>query len=308
MSERSAPLSEKISNLILQHYLGPTVRHGDAYEFFHESDLSLNVVRHYANKIYEDNASFVANSINIAKHLHSTLTHPNVLGGELLVLLFDDVRGNHGPEQAIGLFKVESKSAFLDITEYEGVIHVCDKSGISLEKIQKGAVILSKTKMIFAVDATSIKSKYWIDDFLKVSQENSHASCTRAAGEYIRTISGMISSPCDVALFGRELEGKGNCSSIEAIREVAATFVGKEDACKALDTVYAKAGHRIPADIKLDKKKLYRIAKETASRIPISDGVYIYISDASIAVSAVDLKRTQQGLKALIEFTLKTRE
>jgi hypothetical protein len=133
MSDSEAIVNETLNNLILQHYLVPTIQRGDVYEFYHESDLTLNVVNHYSSIVFSDNWRFTDASISLAKHLYSASTHPNIGGGEFLTILFDDIRTSSGVEQGIGFYRIEGKSDYLDVEDKGGVIQVVDRSGISLD-------------------------------------------------------------------------------------------------------------------------------------------------------------------------------
>src|SRR6266568_6857145 len=91
LSEHEAELTESLKDLLLKNYLGQGIRQGDSYDFYHESDLALNVVHHYSELVFNNPSTFVKCSKSIAKHLYSASTHPNIGGGEFILILFDDI-------------------------------------------------------------------------------------------------------------------------------------------------------------------------------------------------------------------------
>lgn len=86
----------------------------------HESDLALNTLHHYASKVFQDTDSFKESTESIAKHLYTASTYPNIVGGEFITILFDGVLSTEGSEKALGCFKIEGRSDYLDIEETDG--------------------------------------------------------------------------------------------------------------------------------------------------------------------------------------------
>jgi hypothetical protein len=249
MSDSEAIVNETLNNLILQHYLVPTIQRGDVYEFYHESDLTLNVVNHYSSIVFSDNWRFTDASISLAKHLYSASTHPNIGGGEFLTILFDDIRTSSGVEQGIGFYRIEGKSDYLDVEDKGGVIQVVDRSGISLDRIQKGAIVLSGGRRVYAIDSLSAKTKYWLDSFLKVTSSASSRACAKAAGDFIKRIAEEAERPVDAISFGKKLLNtlsESDSSSIEQIKIIAAEYVGYENVGTILENVKQNIGCDIP--------------------------------------------------------------
>lgn len=81
ISPKECPRSRTLDDLLVKSFLAPVVRSGLQYQLSHESDIALNTINHYTNRIFSDPKKFEASSEAIAKHLYACSTHPNVGGG-----------------------------------------------------------------------------------------------------------------------------------------------------------------------------------------------------------------------------------
>lgn len=307
LSQKEAPRTESLDDLILRCYLAPVIRNGDVTEFYHESDLSLNVVHHFSDAIFEDSKSFKSNAQNIAKHLYSASEHPNIVGGELIIVLFDGVRIVDKELQALGLFRIEGKDDFLDVASDGGSIQLVERVGISVEKIQKGAVILSGGLTVYAVDALSQKTKYWLDSFLKVLPAESSKVCAKAAGAFIKSVSQKVVSPNDALEFGKKVQEtleKSDTVSMAQIRKISSNYLALSEVNGILSGIKERVGLDIRDEVELDVRQLNRYAREVVKRARIADGINLVIANQDAHVSAVDVKRTRNGLRAVIDIQL----
>jgi len=192
ISTAECPRSETLDELLLRGLLAPVVRNGQELQLYHESDIQLNVINHYSSNIFTDAKTFKTSSDAIAKHLYSCSDHPNIGGGELLVILFDDVRAQGKSLQALGLFKVESKDDYLDAIDSKNSIQISERSGISLDEIQKGAVVLSNDLKALSIDTLSQKTKYWTEHFLKATAIETPKKRAQAAAALVKAISTKV--------------------------------------------------------------------------------------------------------------------
>jgi hypothetical protein len=65
-------------------------------------------------------AGFYLISASMARHLYEQSTHPKVKGGELYIVYFEGLPVNGRMHKAIGLYKTENKSLFLDVMKKMG--------------------------------------------------------------------------------------------------------------------------------------------------------------------------------------------
>src|SRR5258708_31868442 len=97
-----------------------------------------------------------------------------IKAGELYVTYFTNIQVEERILDAIGLFKAESKSLFVDIDPSADGLHLELKEGVELSKIDKGCLILNHESdkgyelMIFDANGKGEEAQYWKDKFLGV--------------------------------------------------------------------------------------------------------------------------------------------
>lgn len=168
-------VNDEIKDLLAKYFLTP-FKSNEYYNFYHESDLNLNEVYHYVNRIFDDPEQLFDQSINLAKHLYENSTHPNINGGEFYTVYFQDLEFNNEPTDAIGIFKSETRETFLKVYPNDGNYSIESEQGIDIKKLDKGCLILNIEKekgfVVTTVDKLSKgeDARYWVDDFLKIKQ------------------------------------------------------------------------------------------------------------------------------------------
>lgn len=307
-SPKETPRSKTLDELLLKGFLAPVIRQGQQYELFHESNLSLNAISHYSSITFDEPNLFRSSSEAIAKHLYSSSTHPNIGGGEFLVILFDDIRLNDASVQALGFFKVEGMNDYLDVGEEDGTIKVLERTGISLEKVQKGAVILSNSTKVFVVDALGQKTKYWLETFLKATPSQTPKACAKVAGALIKAISSRVDLPSDALEFGRLVNEKlseSDILTIEELKEISTPFVDEHEINSLIDSARLKSRFALENNLEIDSKQLSRYAKDVITKARIAEGVSLLISNAEARINSIDVKQTKYGVRAIIDIQLK---
>lgn len=304
LSSREATRSNALDELLLKGFLAPVVRQGQHYELFHESDIKLNTVSHYANEVFSTNESFLSSSEAISKHLYSHSTHPNIGGGEFLIILFDDIRLNNTPEQALGLFRIESMNDYLDVNEDPNGIELIERSGISLDKVQKGAIIFSSSLNVIVLDSLSQKTKYWNENFLKATPSQTPKASAKAVGSMLKTISSKVASPNDALEFGTRLSDKLSESdglTVSSVREISYDFINSNEVDELFNSAQLKHGFPLKDDTRLESKSMSRYVKGVVKKAHISEGVSLLISKDNTKVKSIDVKRTKSGFKAIVD-------
>lgn len=165
-------------NRVLSDYFLHSFKIDEYYIFNHESDLNLNEVYVYANKIFERQEELHTQSIWLAKHLYEQSTHPKIKGGEFYVVYFKDCIVDGDTVDAVGLFKSENKDTFLKVYPKGDGFEIESQKGVNINKLDKGCLIFNKEKengyVVAVVDNTNkgAEAKYWTDDFLHVKPRN----------------------------------------------------------------------------------------------------------------------------------------
>jgi len=173
LSKSLVSVDDEIATLLKSYFLKP-FKEQELYTFHHESDLNLNEVYHYASAIFNDPASTFLQSVNIAKHLYESSSHPNIKQGELYVGYFDECVINGEVVEVLGIFKSENKDTYLKVYPKAGGFGVEGEAGININKLDKGCLIFNTEKesgyRVAVIDNTnkSSEAQYWITQFLNI--------------------------------------------------------------------------------------------------------------------------------------------
>ncbi|MBK7410484.1 MAG: nucleoid-associated protein [Saprospirales bacterium] len=163
---------EDVEVALKRYFLRPFKKASSLYRFQHSSDLQLNEVYSYAQKIFEDPLQLLEQSRHIVEHLYNQSNHPNIKTGEVYVAYFSDLLLEDELVDAIGIFKSERKSAFLKITEYLSSLQLSRIEGIDIDQFDKGCLIADTLEedgyRLFTVDNNNYDAQYWPYHFLNV--------------------------------------------------------------------------------------------------------------------------------------------
>ena len=175
LSNSPLKISEVISSLLIKYFLTP-FKKSEYYNFYHESDLLLNVIYSSVSYIFNNPDEFYKQSVNIAQHLYEQSTHPKIKAGELYVCLLKDCIIDGETLDAVGIFKSESKETFLKVYPEGNNYNIESEDGININKLDKGCLIFNteqeKGYLVTVIDniSKSSEARYWIDDFLHLRQ------------------------------------------------------------------------------------------------------------------------------------------
>lgn len=300
--------SGTLVELLLKGFLAPVVRSGQEYYLSHESDIALNTVNHYASNVFSNSRNFKECSEAIAKHLYSCSNHPNIGGGEFFVILFDDIRMDGQSIQALGLFRVEGKDDYLDVGEEKGAIQVVERIGISLDKVQKGAIILSNGLNVFAIDNLGQKTKYWIENFLKATPSPTPQKCAQVAGALLKAISNKVETPSDALEFAHQVEdllAETESLSLSDLRQITRNYLDDEGVEELLNGARLKYGVPLDDEALIESKRLAKYAKDVVTKARIAEGVSLLVSNPNAKISSIDVKSTKSGFRAVVDIQLK---
>lgn len=173
LSNRPFELTKNIK-LSLKAYFFNSFKTDELYSFVHEIELPMNELYVMSMRIFDNPALLHPESQNIAKLLYEKSDHPNIKGGELYVVLFNDCELNGETTEAIGIFKSENKDTFLKVYQTGSDFGVESDLGVNVNKLDKGCLIFNSERdsgyIVAVVDNTNKgdDAKYWIDDFLHV--------------------------------------------------------------------------------------------------------------------------------------------
>ena len=108
VSNRPISISCDIERLLNSFFI-ESFKSEELGAFTHPTDTAFNELYMYAKNIFEGLVNFHEASKNIAKLLYECSNTPNVKGGELYVVYFEDCQFEGDLVPAIGIFKTETK-------------------------------------------------------------------------------------------------------------------------------------------------------------------------------------------------------
>jgi hypothetical protein len=142
------------------------------FQFAHEVDLEYNDMFNLATEIFTNPSSVHEVSKKITNHLFEQSNHPHIKNGEVYVTYLTNVSIDNNVVDAIGVFKSELRTDFLQFEEKESNLEMILQEGINLNKLDKGCLIFNHKKeegyKILTVDSNRYDARYWLEHFLAV--------------------------------------------------------------------------------------------------------------------------------------------
>lgn len=174
VSNRPISISFNIERLLNSFFI-ESFKSEELGTFTHPTDIAFNELYMYAKNIFEGLVNFHEASKNIAKLLYECSNTPNVKGGELYVVYFEDCQFEGDLVPAIGIFKTETKETYLKVKNEQSEFSIVTDNGISLKKLDKGCLIFNINKdlgyIVTSIDNTNKgeDAKYWKEAFLQIT-------------------------------------------------------------------------------------------------------------------------------------------
>jgi hypothetical protein len=175
LSRKALEPDDETTAALQESFLSRFKSNHEYYSFHHPSSLQFNEVYQYAKQLFEDASAFEDVSAAIARHLYEQSTHPKVKGGELYVAYFEGLPVESRMHKAIGLFKTENKSLFLDVKQSPHQLDLQMKEGVELTKMDKGCLIINTKEgegydvLIFDNQNRGEEAQYWKEKFLSLT-------------------------------------------------------------------------------------------------------------------------------------------
>ena len=167
-------LTDEITPLLKEYFLKPFRDMEESYfNFAHDVHLDYHDMYGWAKSVFDQQGGNIhATSKKIAKHLFEQSNHPHIKAGELYVIYMRNVSVDNNVVDAIGIFKSEIKSDFLQFKQNENILLPKLEQGIDLNKLDKGAIIFNykadEGYKILSFDHNRYDARYWLEHFLSV--------------------------------------------------------------------------------------------------------------------------------------------
>lgn len=173
LSENTVSLSDEITILLKEYFFKPFREKEENYfQFAHEVDLEYNEMYNFSAEIFSNPSEVHQVSKKITKHLFEQSNHPHIKNGEVYVCYLNHISIDNEPVDAIGIFKSEIKTDFLQFEEKESNLDMLLQQGINLNKLDKGCLIFNTKKeegyKILTIDSNRYDARYWLEHFLSV--------------------------------------------------------------------------------------------------------------------------------------------
>ncbi|MEO1257689.1 MAG: nucleoid-associated protein [Bacteroidota bacterium] len=176
LSENPLAVEDPELSEILQHYF---LSHFSSPEYFSfkmtDEEGMENPLFNLTKELFNNGElDFHSESKKIAQLLFDNSEHPNIKSGELFVVLIRDVVLDDELTDAIGLFKSETKQAFLKPgSDGQNIILNYDR-GVNTDKLDKACLIINTNEAngfkLCVIDKTNRgeEARFWKDRFLQV--------------------------------------------------------------------------------------------------------------------------------------------
>ena len=173
LSDEPYQLNDEIMPLLKEFFFKSFREKEENYfQFAHDVDLEYNDMFNLASEIFTNPSDFHEVSKKITKHLFEQSNHPHIKNGEVYITYLTNVSIDNNVVDAIGVFKSEIKSDFLQFEEKEKNLEMILQQGINLNKLDKGCLIFNYKKeegyKILTVDSNRYDARYWLEHFLSV--------------------------------------------------------------------------------------------------------------------------------------------
>lgn len=172
LSKQVTDIRDTEAHGLLIRFFTSVFKNPEFFQFTHPTQVEQNDVFQLSQQAFSNKPDFLHLSEDIAKLLYSKSTHPQVKGGELYVVLFQDILLDDEMVNALGIFKSESKTPFMRVL-HKGDTYDCEfDEGIDLHSIDKACIILN-TKIddgfracLHDKQGKGEEAVYWRQEFL----------------------------------------------------------------------------------------------------------------------------------------------
>ena len=172
-NDHPTTLSDEITPLVKEFFFKPFREKDNEYhQFVHETEnLEFHALYPYIKKCFEG-FDLKQVSMKICRHMFEQSNHPHVKPGEVYIARLSGVILDNTKYNAIGIFKSELKHDFIQFERKESQLELMLQQGISLSKLDKGAIIIDVDSdegyQILSIDSNRYDTKYWVENVLGV--------------------------------------------------------------------------------------------------------------------------------------------
>jgi hypothetical protein len=196
-------LSDEIAPLLKEYFFKPFRDKEEQYfNFAHDVHLDYNEIQVLCKSAFSSaGGDMLGISKKIAKHLYDQSNHPHIKAGELYVCYLNNVEIDGKKVDAIGIFKSEIKSDFLQFKQNDNILLPKLQQGINLSKLDKGAIIFNYKEeegyKILCVDQNRYDARYWLEHFLSVDAAHDEHFTTKKYMKFVQDFAKDVVLPAE---------------------------------------------------------------------------------------------------------------
>ncbi|WP_432411144.1 nucleoid-associated protein [Rasiella sp. SM2506] len=166
-------MDDELTPLLKEFFLKPfRDKEENYFNFQNETDLEFHELFNLVSEAFADPDTIHEQSKKITQYLFDQSMHPHIKSGEVYITYMENLQLDNEKVNAIGIFKSELKQDFLQFREGESQLDAVLQEGVSLNKLDKGAIIFDVKKeegyKILSVDSNRYDARYWLESFLGV--------------------------------------------------------------------------------------------------------------------------------------------
>lgn len=184
LSSQPVSLTETDGRIMKEAFLEKFNLEKERYSFHHLSSLDYNEVYNYCLEALAEGDTFHDNTIKIARHLFESTTHPKIKDGELYVCYYENCLVNGAYVDAVGIYKTETKSNFLDLDIQGHKFSLTMRAGVEVSGFDKACLVFPTNAehgfdvLIYDSNNRGEEAVFWRETFLNVQPQ---------ANEYFQT-------------------------------------------------------------------------------------------------------------------------
>src|SRR5690606_7915725 len=202
ISENPVSINDEIAPLLKEYFFKPfREKEENYYQFAHDVDLDYNEMYNFVNEIFTNPSSIHDVSKKITKHLYEQSNHPHIKNGEVYVTYLTHLSIDNNPVDAIGNFKSEIKTDFLQFEVRETDLNMILQKGINPAKLDKGCIIFNYKKeegyKILTVDSNRYDARYWLEHFLSVDSFQDENFMTKKYLKFVQDFAKDVVLPAE---------------------------------------------------------------------------------------------------------------
>lgn len=202
LSDHTYSLTDEIVPLLKEYFFKPfRDKEENYFQFAHDVHLDYHDMYNYATEIFTNPESVHEVSKKITRHLFEQSNHPHIKNGEVYVTYLTHLTIDNNPVDAIGIFKSEIKTDFLQLEEKGTSLELMLQQGINLNKLDKGCIIFNYKKeegyKILTIDSNRYDARYWLEHFLSVDAFQDENFMTKKYMKFVQDFAKEVVLPAE---------------------------------------------------------------------------------------------------------------